>query len=432
MAKKWCPCEDEASTFLGRSFQKYGGGIGDRIQSGAQSLFRRYTGFGDYQLTGNTLIPELATGKLLSIRSDGRMTIIRYREYLGEVVTGPVVGGFNINSYVINPANMLTFPWLSTIACQFDCYKPLGIVFEFKSTATDLSTVASLGSVMMATEYDNTDDPFSSKSEMMNCAYSNETRMNENAAHGIECDPAELARDVYFTRQLGVDTAAPANKDFDVGTFFVATNGGGLPINSSVGSLYVEYEFAFFKEQIQGGVIAKLNPYQVITQPMLAGGGYNGSYTTIAGRSDLISPIIGGGGGTSSYGFSFPKKWSNATFKITTHYYQAATMTTATFGAVLYVGCTATLVPVSSNTIIAANAAAFGASIVPPQTLVLGTDKQISATYIIHLNDALAAPATMFYTGLNATPYLPTNATMGTGNLTVLCELVNQDYWAIQ
>lgn len=255
-----CDCGNSA---IGRWTGKVGGQLGDRLDSmGRQALsmgvkrFKTWTGLGDYKLNSNSLISGGISGTTGPIRIEtrGRELVVSFREYLGEVYTGPVVGQFHAQTFVVNPANVKTFPWLAPIASQYDQYIPQGIIFEFKSTATDYTaSSASLGSVIMASEYDVTDAPFTTKQQMLNSAYSQESKMSEDAAHGIECAPTETQRKLFYTRTLGTVVAGDV-RDYDLCNFTIATQGGGLAANQSVGSIYVHYEFVFLKEQLVNGL----------------------------------------------------------------------------------------------------------------------------------------------------------------------------------
>lgn len=259
-------CDCSGSTALGAWGGKVGAQLGDRAYGYGQSALsagrkrlKNWTGLGDYNITGNSLMANIdqTQGGDLRISTGQRSTRVTNREYLGEVVTGPVQGEFHSQSFRINPANVYTFPWLSPIASQYDQYKAKGILFEFQSTATEYTaTTASLGSVIMATDYDVNDKPYSSKSQMLNAAFSQESKMSNSAVHGIECDPHELQRNVFYTRATGV-FREQTDRDHDIGIFTIATQGGGLPANQSIGSLYIHYDVELLKEQVYGGIPSK-------------------------------------------------------------------------------------------------------------------------------------------------------------------------------
>lgn len=268
------------SSQLGNYLGTVGSQLGDRVTGwgnaqleNARKRIKNWTGLGDYKIAANSLITGTTDASAAQIMTEGRGIRVTFREYLGEVYTGASAGAFNPVTYEVNPANVITFPWVSTIAQQYDQYRPLGIIFEFKSTATDSTTSASLGSIMIATEYDVNESDYSNKQEMMNSAFASETKLSENLLHGIECDPAELGNNIYFTRPLGVEVTN--KKDYDICRTTVATQGGGLAANSSVGSLYVHYDFLFYKEQIYGGLQAKNLIYQFSERQDQSSGAYD-------------------------------------------------------------------------------------------------------------------------------------------------------------
>lgn len=250
-------CDCPGSSFGGRIGSKLGAAAGDYAQNFASKQFKRFknwTGFGDYRIASNSLVTgQMSPSSEPIIQTRGRSTTVMYREYLGDVSTHPtVVGAFNAITYPVNPGNAGTFPWLSNIALQYEQYKPKGILFEFRSTATDTTTNASLGSIMMSSEYDAKDQNPDSKAQMLMSAYSSETKMTNGLLHGIECDPEELQRNIFYVRPIQSELVLSAEDqmDYEVCRTTIATQGGGLPAGQSVGSLWIHYEFEFFKEQI--------------------------------------------------------------------------------------------------------------------------------------------------------------------------------------
>lgn len=313
-------------------------------KSAGRKLLRRWTGFGDYKIAANSLIEGSAMGDSIpSISSSGRETRIVYREYIGELTTGAIAGQFNAVTYEVNPGNCVTFPWLSTIALQYDQYRPNGIIFEFRSTATDATLTASLGSVLIATEYDVSDPDYTSKQTMMNCAYSSESKTSSTQLHGIECDPTELQHNVYYTRAMGV--VVNDKNDYDICKTTFATQGGGLAANQSVGSLYVHYDFTFFKEQLSNGI---LNKNLLFTRYATVKSGFQSASMNLGLCMQPDSIIAGTDLGITADNdtFKFPRKLQGMTFLIDFQYTTNTTpwfVTNHTYGAT--VGCN--LLPIS-------------------------------------------------------------------------------------
>lgn len=248
-----CRCATP-STFSERA----GSLAGDVVARGVSGI-GKWLGWGDYTLNTNSLVkaggvvPQDA--KILP-QGDRAVRVI-YREYLGDVYTHPSsAGAFSVQTFQINPGLFTTFPWLSTIANQYEQWTPNGIVFEFKSTSSDYTATSALGSVIMATDYDQLDSVYANKQEMLNSAYSNEAKPTEHIVHGLECAPGDTPQRLLYTRSGAL--TGPGLRDTDLAQFSIATQ-GGTTANLNLGSLYVYYDITLRKEQLFGGVLAKGN-----------------------------------------------------------------------------------------------------------------------------------------------------------------------------
>jgi len=245
-----------------------GHALGEAVKFGAKKLF--LGGMGAYSLKANSLVNGggvEATGNV-DISPAGPDNIrVTKREYLTDVFTSPTgladnPSPFNLQSFEINPGLIQTFPWLSTIAQQYEQYELRGLVFEFRPTVSEYNTQGGLGTVMMGTEYDNLDTIWSSKVEFMNAAYSNEGKPTEHIIHGVECAPAE-SRGLMFVRGQALPSNGDIN-DFDKGRFYIATQGygNGTPYRrQNLGSLFVHYDVILLKAQLGGGILQKNVPF---------------------------------------------------------------------------------------------------------------------------------------------------------------------------
>lgn len=233
--------------------------IGEPTLGGnAASSLAKWFGYGDYHIAKNSLIP-MATNEMMGAKfeKNGRRgTRITDREYIGDLVGGALVSGssaFTNTSYFINPGNSQLFPWLSTIAMQFEQWEPHGIIIEFVSTSSTANTITqALGTVIAATDYDPSDAAFVSKIEMENADYANSTRTSNNLLHGIECDHTERGDRVLLVRNGAVGTESL--KFYDLGLFQLATQGlSAAGIN--VGEIWISYDITFYKKQLTQGML---------------------------------------------------------------------------------------------------------------------------------------------------------------------------------
>lgn len=142
-----------------------------------------------------------------------------------------------------------TFPWLSQIAMAFTEYKWRGLIFTYKTTSSDLvtSTNPSLGTVMMATDYNAAEEPFSDKRAMNNYEFTTTSKPSISFIHGVETDRNQTAHPTLFVR----DSPPPPNADirlYDIGQFCIATQGMQTTVpEATIGELWCSYEIEFLK-----------------------------------------------------------------------------------------------------------------------------------------------------------------------------------------
>lgn len=214
-----------------------------RLANKAVDWFEKITGFGDYHVSGNTLMTDNAPPMF---QSSGQGVRLSHREYIGDIISSE---DFSLQSYDINPGQEGTFPWLSSIAKHFEQYAFNGLIFEFRSTAGDAiaSTNNALGLVVMATDYDVLDATYADKQEMQQSMFCCSGPPSRNLTHPIECDPSTLPLNNLYVRS-GDESGTRDLRFQDMGKFQVATQGQQLA-GVNVGELWVSYDVTFFKTQ---------------------------------------------------------------------------------------------------------------------------------------------------------------------------------------
>jgi hypothetical protein len=232
-------------TKLGSMFNApYLKGVGKWLGSGIGQIF----GSGDYQVVGalpnynvlmNSQIPKFSSSK--------QTNIVCHREYLGDILG---TAGFSNTAYPLNPGVSATFPWLSTIAQNYQEYKFHGLIFEFRPLITDFVTNGAPGVVVMATNY-NADAPvYLSKQEMENSEYAVSVKPTRELMHGIECDTNQTVLPQLYIRSGSV----PSGQDlrlYDLGNFQFATQTNPV---QNLGELWVSYCVEFFKPVLPSDV----------------------------------------------------------------------------------------------------------------------------------------------------------------------------------
>lgn len=220
-------------------------GVGRWLGSGIGTIL----GSGDYSVVGaapayNVLsngnqIPKFASTK--------QTNIVCHREYLGDIFG---TAGFNNTSYPLNPGISTTFPWLSSIAQNYQQYKFHGIIFEFRPLITDFVTNGAPGVVIMATNY-NADVPiYTTKQEMENSEYAVSVKPTRDLMHGVECATTQTVLSELYIRS-GAVTSGQDLRLYDLGNFQFATQANPV---QDLGELWVSYCVEFFKPVLPSDV----------------------------------------------------------------------------------------------------------------------------------------------------------------------------------
>lgn len=223
-----------AGGFFGNS--KVGSSIGRWLGSGIGSIF----GSGDYRVVGQPTKYNILAGSVPQFSSTRATNIVCHREYIGDI-TG--TSAFNNNVYPLNPGVPTAFPWLQSVAVNYQQYRFHGIMFEFRPLLTDYVTSGAPGVVVMSTNYNSDLPKYVSKQEMENAEFAVSTKPTEALRHMVECDPLQTTIKELYVRGGPV----PSNQDlrlYDLGNFQFATQSNP---NQNLGELWVTYCVEFFK-----------------------------------------------------------------------------------------------------------------------------------------------------------------------------------------
>lgn len=243
-------------------FEQAGNILGGPIGGQAGGLINRalyaLTGFGDYTVRKNVLLEE-TNGPPAVINRSNKEFVVRHREYIQDIYASIAPGNeqpsnFGILSYPINPGSATTFPWLSTIADKFEQYRIEGMVFEYKSLYSDavVTLNGSIGSVILATEYNAGAPTFSSKQAMENYQFAQSAKPSCSILHPIECANRQNVLSELYIRP-GIVPVGEDVKTYDFGDFQIASQ--GIPVNVAnappvLGELWVSYQIALLKPRI--------------------------------------------------------------------------------------------------------------------------------------------------------------------------------------
>ena len=220
---------------------------GNAMSAAAEAGHRHFVGSGGYSMGGDvdmTPSPQVgsfAQGEVDSIR-------IRKREYLG-AIKGSV--GIIIKSLLINAGEAATFPTLARVAMQYEQYKMNGLIFWYKSTSGESSSVGdtAIGEIIMAQQSDPAELPPTTKSQLVNTDGSVQNKPSLSSCFGFEC--ADLP--ILKVRHGDPHEGNEAPTLYDAGKFFLATEGMNVA-TTRVGELWVTYDVTLIRSRDPRGL----------------------------------------------------------------------------------------------------------------------------------------------------------------------------------
>ncbi len=243
------------------------------------SALSRWLGQGDYTVSTNSVVASSlkAASSIPSMHKDGQSIIVQHKEYLGEVRSST---SFQVlQSYVLNPGNPITFPWLSDIAAKFQEYRIRGAVFHYVPSSGSVAsgTNPGLGTVMLQTTYRSTDQAPVNKVEMLNEYCSNEVVPSETMAHPIECDPKENPFNVQYVR-TGTVPIGDTQLMYDLGVTHLAVSGQQASGNV-IGDLWITYDVELKKPIVTSNSAFTSKFFQSVSPSTNLASLFNGAVT---------------------------------------------------------------------------------------------------------------------------------------------------------
>jgi hypothetical protein len=241
------------------------------------------------------------SAKPKQVRDKGGVLTVDHCEYIAEVSKSIV---FTSTTFPLNPGQYQTFPWLSTIAQQFEKYEFSRLQFEY---STESPSIAG-GIIILGTDWDASDPPAVGKQELYSFPDTVSSPVWENCVY--TASPAELrALGKRFVRP----GANPPNTDiklYDIGNFQIASQGAGG--NAVSGELRVSYTVRLYEPQLNsigsvalsGEFISNTNAAAPILQPgsvaqitniaTTTGVGYTNNFAATAPGQYLITVQVAG------------------------------------------------------------------------------------------------------------------------------------------
>lgn len=242
---------------VGRGEYYLGGGFGYDPKEGWYGHARGHItdtvqGLGAYNVKRNSLMSAVDLGQdppRVMNTNRGEATVINHREYLGDLLSGANDGSlstpFSIQKYALNPGNQILFPFLSSIARNFQEYEIRGMLVELKSLSSEYSTNLALGSVFMAADYNVYGNDPVTKQQLENMEYASSAKPSKSMIMPIECDPSNNGG---IHKNVAIDSTYHGGDQrlYDWCNLYIGSQ--GIPAASTnLAEIWLTYEIALFK-----------------------------------------------------------------------------------------------------------------------------------------------------------------------------------------
>lgn len=213
------------------------------------------TGRGDYHT--NALVngdSKMQVAKTNGATMDEHGSImVSKREFVTSInATGSA--DFSVSTFNVNPALKSVFPWLSQSATNFDEYESIQMIFEYESviSETSVSSVGSLGTVILAANYNAGASAFTSFPQMVEYGGAVRGKISDTITCGIESDPAKMANDSCLYTRAGAVPAGQDIKTYDLAKFQLGLYGvpTAYVAGTQIGLLFVRYVVKLSKPKL--------------------------------------------------------------------------------------------------------------------------------------------------------------------------------------
>jgi hypothetical protein len=272
----------------GSYFGPYGTAVGSALGGIAGGTIGLITGHGDYTVQSNSLTNP--GQQIPSFDSQGRHCVrVKHREYIGDL-TGSTSPFTNV-SYSFNPGNKYLFPWLSTIANNFEEYAWSGAVVELRSISgvSVGSTNEALGYQAMGAEYNASLPAFVSKLQLENSEFSVSGPPSANVLLPIECKRSETAIGELYVNNGGIPSGQDARL-YDHCLLNIAC--GNQQAAYKISEIWISYDVVLYKPKF-GYSTNSVNMYHGVAGLGMSTSAYFGTTQITQENSSFVPTLTG-------------------------------------------------------------------------------------------------------------------------------------------
>lgn len=233
--------------------QTLGNKVGGWLGGAAENLLHSIIGVGDYTeieptvpTTNNTIMGVgTAAAQIPEMHRSKEVTRINHREYICDINMHTSVATGGLKTFLLYPGNPKVFPWMAQIAPNFQQWKLLGAVFEYRSLTSNATaqTTPGMGSLTFVLRYDVTSLPVANKMDASNTMYAISGKPSESMMLPVECDPTETPN-----QPLYVTTSQSPNVPqlYYFAALDVLSQGAPAAYDSA-GELWITYDILLLK-----------------------------------------------------------------------------------------------------------------------------------------------------------------------------------------
>ena len=272
----WGDLWNRAKPIIGGGFRMLGNHLGNMALPGVGGpagadiggRISNFLGFGKYR-SGRGSIQSIR--QVPTMHGTTNAFCFKYTEYIGDVICSGTQGGWKSGVYVVNPGNSFCFPFLSSIAANFQSYRFKGLAFTYKPTSGETTTAANgntaLGKIIMSFAYNVNSPAYQNEIEQGNAMWSTVCKPSEYTTMGVECASKMLvgSSTKLVTSALqsitidangvgGALAGVPSGQDahlYDMG--YLQISSVGLPATAAVnlGEMHVSYDIELYQPTLQ-------------------------------------------------------------------------------------------------------------------------------------------------------------------------------------
>jgi len=184
-----------------------------------------------------------------AIRTTAESCTISRTEYMGDVFASATAGAFQNTTYSFNPGVMLN--WGSSLASLFQEWSLEGACVSFRSRSSSYTQTTTLGTVMIAMDYNAAASAFTTKQQMEECGGMASCSIDQNCDMYVESDKAQNSLGTLYVRTGSVPSGSDVH-NYDLGLLQVATS--GCAASANVGELFISYCITFRKPIAVSGI----------------------------------------------------------------------------------------------------------------------------------------------------------------------------------